>query len=61
MADPGKEIDKEKVDVLKPMVSMAKMDIDEIRVFTGRLNDFLKDAGPMALRICECCVDVSIT
>lgn len=49
------------VDVLTPMVSMAKMEVTELKAYTQRLNDFLKTPGAAAIRICECCIDVSIT
>ncbi len=59
--DPRDKEDEGKVDVLTPVVSMAKMDIDELRAYTKKLNAFVAQPGPMAIRICECCVDVQIT
>lgn len=53
--------DDRTVDVLTPMVSLAKMEVHELKAYTQRLNDFLKTPGAAAIRICECCIDVSIS
>ncbi len=60
MADDKKQ-ELEPKDVVKPMVSMAKMDITELKAFTSRLSEYLKEPELVAIRICECCVDINIT
>lgn len=47
-------------DILKPIVSMAKMDLEELRIYTKKLSEYIRQPGVAAIRICECCIDVSI-
>ncbi|MCP5014427.1 MAG: hypothetical protein GY938_03995 [Ketobacter sp.] len=44
--------------VLESPLSVVKMDISELRNFTNRIDDFLKDPGTAAIRLCECCINV---
>jgi hypothetical protein len=58
---PRRDDEDPATDVLKTMVSLAKMDVIELKQYTLKINEFLKTPGAAAIRICECCVDVSIT
>ena len=40
--------------------SLVKKDIAALRAHANRLNDFLKSPGAAAIRICECCINVSM-
>lgn len=58
-------IEKERADiradnlrVLESPMSVVKMDVSELKNFTNRVNDFLKGPDVVAIRICECCINV---
>jgi len=44
--------------VLESPLSVVKMDVSELKTFTNRVNDFLQDPDVVAIRICECCINV---
>jgi len=44
---------------LESPLSIVKMDLGELEKYTARLNDFLKDPGLAAIRICECCIHIT--
>jgi hypothetical protein len=50
----------EQKDIITPMVSMAKMDLEELKVYTKKLSEYIRQPGIAAIRICECCIDISI-
>jgi hypothetical protein len=43
------------------VVSVSKMSVGELRNYTAQLDDFLKSPNAAAIRICECCIKVSVT
>lgn len=45
--------------VLESPLSVIKMDVSELQNFTSRVNDFINSPGPAAIRICECCIQIS--
>jgi hypothetical protein len=45
--------------VLKSPLSVIQMDLSELKAFTSRLQDYLREPGVAAIRICECCINVS--
>ncbi len=46
----------------KPVVtSIVKKDIKQLGAYVDNLNSILKDPGVVALRICECCIDITIS
>ncbi len=46
----------------KPVVtSIVKKDVNQLEAYVKNLNSILKDPGVVALRICECCINISIT
>jgi len=49
---------KRQTQVLASPLSVVKMDLSELKSFTARLNDFLREPGVAAIRICECCINV---
>jgi hypothetical protein len=52
-----KELDKAD----DPVMSVAKLSPDELKAYTDRLNGFLHSPGLVAIRICECCINISIS
>jgi len=42
-----------------PVKNVIKMDHSEIREYFNEMSSFLKQPGSVALRLCECCIDVS--
>ncbi|GAA4970262.1 hypothetical protein HD597_005246 [Nonomuraea thailandensis] len=42
-------------------LSLVKFDLTDLKAYTDRLNGFLNEPGAIALRICECCINVDIT
>ena len=48
-----------KVASQKPL-SVAKMDINQLRNYTAQVQSFTQGDGPLAIRICECCIKISI-
>jgi hypothetical protein len=43
----------------KPAISsLVKKDLKQIRDYAAAINKSLKDPGLVAIRICECCVQV---
>ena len=51
-----KELDKAD----DPVMSVAKLSPEELKGYTDRLNGFLRSPGLAAIRICECCINISI-
>jgi len=43
----------------RPVASLVKKDLSAIRAQADRLRSFLKDPNVAAIRICECCIQVS--
>jgi hypothetical protein len=43
----------------RPVSSMVKKDLASIRAQAASLKAFLKDPGVAAIRVCECCIQVS--
>ena len=41
-------------------VSISKMSVSELRSYTAQLDDYLQSPNAAAIRICECCIKVSI-
>ena len=45
----------------RPLVtSIVKKDVRQLTEYVANLNSILKDPGMVALRICECCIDVTM-
>jgi hypothetical protein len=44
---------------LESPLSIVKMDLDQLESYVARLDQFIKDPGLVAIRICECCIQVS--
>ncbi len=44
---------------LESPLSIVKMDLNQLEEYVARLDDFVKDPGMAAIRICECCVQIS--
>lgn len=42
-----------------PVSSMVKKDLAGIRAQADKLKVFLKDPGVAAIRVCECCIQVT--
>ena len=38
--------------------ALVKKDLKGIKDYAARVNQFLKDPGLRAIRICECCINV---
>jgi|GEM_PF-2125914 len=56
----GKAASKfEKDAVLKSPLSVIKMDVSQLRDYADRLNEFIADPGLAAIRICECCIQIT--
>ena len=49
----------EKQPVLSSPLSVIKMDMKGLRDYAARLNEFVEDPGLVAIRICECCIQIS--
>jgi hypothetical protein len=49
------------VDVLKEASSLSviKFDASELELYATRLSKFLRDPGAAALRLCDCCINVT--
>jgi hypothetical protein len=41
-------------------VSISKMSVGELRQYMTQLDDFLQTPSAAAIRICECCIKVSV-
>lgn len=41
-------------------LSVAKMDINQLRNYTAQVQSFTEGDGPLAIRICECCIKISV-
>lgn len=41
------------------ITSLVKKDLKQIKDYASAINKSLKDPGLVAIRICECCVQVS--
>ncbi|MDD5559356.1 hypothetical protein [Candidatus Methylomirabilis sp.] len=44
---------------VRQISSLVKKDIASLQAHADRLTSFLKSPGAVALRICECCINVS--
>lgn len=44
----------------KSVLSVAKMDHNELKEYTNRLGEILASPGASAIRICECCINISV-
>jgi hypothetical protein len=42
----------------RPVASLVKKDLSSIRAQADKLRTFLKDPNIVAIRICECCIQV---
>jgi len=42
-------------------LSVAKMDINQLRNYTAQVQSFTEGSGAVAIRICECCIKISIS
>jgi hypothetical protein len=50
----------EEMAAAKPAItSLVKKDLKQIKDYAAAINRQLKDPGLVAIRICECCVQVS--
>lgn len=46
----------------KPLVtSIVKKDVHQLRDYVDNLNSVLKDPGAVAIKICDCCINVTIS
>ena len=52
-------IDPKFKSVLRSPLSTVKMDLKDLEKYMKELNKFLKDPGMVALRVCECCANVT--
>jgi hypothetical protein len=43
----------------RPVASLVKKDLTAIRAQADKLRTFLKDPNIAAIRICECCIQIS--
>jgi len=44
----------------KSVLSVAKMSPEELKEYTSRLGEILSGSSASAIRICECCINISI-
>jgi hypothetical protein len=60
MATKAKKPTAEELAPAKPaLTSMVKKDLQQIKDYAAALNKSIKDPSLVAIRICECCVQVS--
>jgi hypothetical protein len=45
---------------IRQVSSLVKKDIASLQAHANRLNSFLKSPGAVAIKICECCINVSM-
>ncbi len=59
---PLQRVDAVKLAAAKPLLqSVVKRDIEQINAYVSQVNSLLKSPEAVALRICECCIHISIS
>jgi hypothetical protein len=57
-----KKIDPAALKQVRPLVkSIVKKDVGQLTRYVAGLNSILKDPNVVALRICECCINIVIS
>ena len=60
MATRSKKPTPKELAAAKPAItSLVKMDLKQVRAYAAAINKAMKGPGIVAMRICECCVQVS--
>lgn len=53
------DIDFRRNPILDSPFSIIKMDLNELKIYMDRLNEFIEGPDIAALRFCECCANIS--
>jgi hypothetical protein len=57
---PPKKVDADKLAAAKPLLeSIVKKDMAQLQQYITKVNGLLKSPEAVALRICECCIQLS--
>jgi hypothetical protein len=57
---PPKKVDAEKLAAARPLLqSIVKKDMAHLQQYITKVNGLLKSPEAVALRICECCIQIS--
>jgi hypothetical protein len=55
-----KKVDVEKIAAAKPLLqSVVKADMVQLKTYLTKVNNLLKSPEAVALRICECCIQLT--
>jgi hypothetical protein len=57
---PPRKVDAEKLAAAKPLLqSIVKKDMAQLQQYMTKVNGLLKSPEAVALRICECCIQLT--